>query len=467
MNKTEKYFPERYADKRHFSKKMLKVFQSSDFDPDYNSREDNEIHELREFIREPVNEWQDGAYLPDEMLDERDEILARLHKDTYQLPENPTEEDYQKWSKSQSIAMQSPEWKEWSDWIAKSREMIVVHQKLEQETRIARDIIRFFQCGRNIFEISPYLRQLLENTEVGNIRFKDFTLPYKTVYFYFGTLEGFEYPVESYEEKFGNYFANEFEFETDEEEDEFYKNKKFLLEGAFVSITRENCIDIQLCFKDPNDNFTKNINIVNDHRFPSFDFTLSFGQWDSEAMKTKYSDETTFNQSTIVFSDIWDEKAEIGEIGYEKLNSLIDKPEKCGDFEWKEYVLMDKALKLIVNCICYLNTSEKDVKLETTNQQATVIIQELEKTKKTQARNKLTQKLSKFSYSKIHLLGQNLRQYFESEGTGIELEPHWRRGHWRNQAFGTGLTDRKLIWIKPTIVRKDKGMPQKGHVYEI
>lgn len=467
MNKIDKYFPERYADKRHFAKKMLKSFKNIDFDPDYNSRDDNSIHELREFIRQPVQEWKEGAFLPDEILVERDDILARLHKDSFELPENPTKEDYEKWNDQQKKLMQSEEWKEWSAWLSKTKEMIIVHRKLEQETTISRDLIRFNQYGRNIFEISEFLRKLLENTDVGNIRFKDFTLPYKTVYFHFGTLEGFEYPVECYEEKFDAYLADDLDFETDEEEDEYYDNKKFLLEGAFVSITRDNCVDIQLCFKDPNDNFSKSINIVKDHRFPSFDFTLSFGKWDKEKRKTVYDEETTFNQSTVIFCDIWDEEATIGEIDYEKLNRLIKQPENCGEFEWKEYVLMDKALKLIVNCICYLNASEKDIKLSATNDQAAEIIEELEKTKKTQTKNKLLEKLSKFSYSKIHLLGQSLRKYFENQETGIELEPHWRRGHWRNQPFGKNLSETKLIWIKPTIVRKDKGEPKKGHVYDI
>ena len=128
---------------------------------------------------------------------------------------------------------------------------------------------------------------------------------------------------------------------------------------------------------------------------------------------------------------------------------------------------MDKALKLIVNCICYLNANEKDIKLSATNNQAAQLIEELEKTKKTQTKNKLSEKLSKFSYSKIHLLGQSLRKYFENQETGIELEPHWRRGHWRNQPFGKKLSETKLIWKKPTIVRKDKGEPQKGQVYDI
>lgn len=467
MSKIEKYFPEQYADKRHFVKKMLKVFKETDFDPDYSSSNANDIHELREFIREPIPEWKENSHLSNEMLDERDDILARLHKDSFQLPDNPTKEDIEKYGKQQVELMKKGEWKEWTNWHSKATNLIKVYRKLEQETTISRDLIRFNQNGRNIFEISEFLRELLENTEVGNIRFKDFALPYKTVYFHFGTLKDFEYPIDCYEEKFETYLAEDLNFDTDEEEDKYYENKKFLLEGAFVSITRENCVDIQLCFKDPNDDFSKNINILNDHRFPSFDFTLSFGRWDKEDSKTKYNDETTFNQSTVVFCDIWDNEATTGEIEYEKLNRLTNEPENCNEFEWQEYVLMDKALKLIVNCICYLNTIEKDIEISASQDQASEILEKLEKTKKRQARNKLTEKLTKFSYSKIHLLGQGLKKYFDNQETGIELEPHWRRGHWRNQPFGKNLSDSKLIWIKPTIVRKDKGEPKIGHIYDV
>lgn len=469
MNNKEKFFPDRYTGNRHFAKKILNLFKSTDFDPDYSKRvdEDNGIGELREFIRQPVNEWQEGSFLPDEILEERDDILSRLQKDEYELPKNPTRDDYKKWSELQKIKMQSAEWQEWTNWLSKANEMIIVHRKLEQEIIIARDYIRFNQCGRNIFEISPFLRQLLENTDVGNIRFSDFKLPYKTVYFHFGSVEGLEYPIEYYEEKFNVYLAELFSFETDEEEDEYYEKKKYLLDGAFVTATRENCIDIQLCFKDPNDSFAKSLNIVNDHRFPTFDFTLSFGKWDNDEGKTKYDEKTTFNESTVIFCDYWDEKAEIGEIEYKKLSRLTNEPEKCYDSEWKEYVLMDKALKLIVNCICYLSANEQDVELFATNEQANELLEELSKTRKKQTRNELSQKLSKFSYSRVHLLGHKLKKYLNSQRTNSEVEPHWRRGHWRNQPFGKNLSETKLIWIKPTIVKKDKGEPKKGHVYDL
>ena len=229
MQNAENYFPDRYASKRYFTQKMLKEFKEYSFDPDFmkNIDDDNELNDLREFIRQPVNEWKKDIFLPPDVLDERDDILLRLHN---KKKENkiPTK-DKIKGNESHDDIMQSSVWNEWINWLAKAKNMITAYPKLEQETKIARDYIRFYRNGRNIFEISSYLRKLLENTEVGNIRFKDFTLPYETIYFHFDPLPGLEYPIEYYEEKFDAYLAEPYDFTTDEEEDDFYDKKKYFL----------------------------------------------------------------------------------------------------------------------------------------------------------------------------------------------------------------------------------------------
>ena len=42
------------------------------------------------------------------------------------------------------------------------------------------------------------------------------------------------------------------------------------------------------------------------------------------------------------------------------------------------------------------------------------------------------------------------------EPTGIEVSPHWRKGHWRMQACGVGLSERKRILVPPVFVRQDR-----------
>lgn len=43
----------------------------------------------------------------------------------------------------------------------------------------------------------------------------------------------------------------------------------------------------------------------------------------------------------------------------------------------------------------------------------------------------------------------------ESNPTGRAMPPHWRRGHWRMQAWGPKLCFRKRVLIPPVMVRKD------------
>jgi len=47
----------------------------------------------------------------------------------------------------------------------------------------------------------------------------------------------------------------------------------------------------------------------------------------------------------------------------------------------------------------------------------------------------------------------------EHVGTHASPITHWRRGHWRNHAIGKGRSQRKLIWLQPTLVAGRKQPP--------
>ena len=44
----------------------------------------------------------------------------------------------------------------------------------------------------------------------------------------------------------------------------------------------------------------------------------------------------------------------------------------------------------------------------------------------------------------------------EVGASGSSKNPHWRRGHWRNQAFGPDLGERRACWIRPCLVNSDR-----------
>lgn len=449
-NKTDKYFPERFVKNRSHINRILKDFINADFETHA-----EDYHRLRAYIRQPVNKWHEGAYLSEELLDERDDILARLRKDDIILSEKPTKEELDIFTEQQTRKMQTTTWTEWTNWLAKSKKLLRTHPRLEEETETAKSIIDFYKSGRNIFSISPFLTNLLNHTDIGNIRFSDIKLPYDTIYLHFGSLTDVEYPIESFKHKHGN----DHQLQSDE--------RKIYLDGAFVSTLNDHSIDIKLTFADSKENYDNRVPITKDYRFPTISFILSFGEIDEEKITLKVNSEITFNESTICFSDIWDPEGEPGEIKFKAMLEAIKKPDDCYESEWEEYVLFNKSLIVIINSLCYLNFVDKDVEVFTTNDQATELIKELKNTKKAQLRNRLKDKLNKFSYSTIHYCGKQIESEYKITDTGIEVEPHWRRGHWRNQPFGSGLTDKKLIWIKPTIVRKDKGDPGIGHIYDV
>lgn len=54
------------------------------------------------------------------------------------------------------------------------------------------------------------------------------------------------------------------------------------------------------------------------------------------------------------------------------------------------------------------------------------------------------------------------------QGTGVSMTPHWRRGHWRMQACGVKLSERKKIFIRPVLINgafhTHKGMDNTEYV---
>lgn len=44
----------------------------------------------------------------------------------------------------------------------------------------------------------------------------------------------------------------------------------------------------------------------------------------------------------------------------------------------------------------------------------------------------------------------------KGEGSRSDISPHWRRGHFRAQRFGVGLSETKIIWISPVLVGFDE-----------
>lgn len=271
---------------------------------------------------------------------------------------------------------------------------------------------KFRHNGSNIFNFSRELLQLLDKTDVEDIQFQNIRHPFKEYYISFRNLD---------RDILGEYM--EFEYK---------------LDGVYISNEIDNAIILHIT------GFNENKKVKNWWYYPDFTNinTLDF-----------VKPENTVKDA---LSNL-----------YSNLNQRV--PEAEGDLipnldrTFKE---IERNIKLIINCILFLSTQEEDLTKEYPTDIPSRLTSKLSKAKTKHQREVAKAEINRNGFSKITFAKLHKSERIES-GIGSEVSPHWRRGHWRKQPFGHNLSEIKLIWIKPTIVRKDKGKPTKGHIYEV
>lgn len=136
----------------------------------------------------------------------------------------------------------------------------------------------------------------------------------------------------------------------------------------------------------------------------------------------------------------------------------------------RTYKDIERNIKLIINCILYLSSQQESLTKEYPKDIPNHLISKIKNAKTKHKKEVAIDEIKRIGFTKItfaRLEESELTTEKDGTGTGTEVSPHWRRGHWRKQPYGTNLSEIKLIWIKPTIVRKDMGSPKKGHIYEV
>jgi hypothetical protein len=132
------------------------------------------------------------------------------------------------------------------------------------------------------------------------------------------------------------------------------------------------------------------------------------------------------------------------------------------------------CLNIIVNAACFISFWPEDITEEWDGDLPAWIEEALNDTKGGRsARDRKRHAhsiLSKGDYTRIRICGKNLFQEPTdptSTGHGQSPRAHWRRGHWRRQRHGAGLTLMTPRWIRPTIVKKDNGPIVESRIYDV
>ena len=333
----------------------------------------------------------------------------------------------------------------------KDVQAIVYKQTLSRNEEMS--FLKFWEKSRQIFSFDSELTHMLSLTDIDEIPWDEIKLPFKDFYI-----------------SFGNYGQKIF-YSNDK-----FSNREFIIDGAYVRTFKGKSLifpegSILIDFTSKLVKPTYEEAIANEPKGfilaePIYEFILSgrkgstvkeaiqFGE-DNFIKHCEQLDKSNFEISKSIAK-------ENGIYGFENEQLNLYKERY---FRGKEKILL--ALPVLFNCIFYLTQYPECIVEEFQNDTLKRLLEKLNKAKNDWSKNNTLKQIKDHGYSKIKFVRSIIKKNEESISTGREVSPNWRRGHWRNQPFGQGLSLHKYIWINPTIVRKDKGHPESGHIYEI
>lgn len=313
---------------------------------------------------------------------------------------------------------------------------------MNQELSFLVDNQRLRHRGNNIFYFPEGISTLFKHTDVSEISIGNIKFPYKTFYIAFGP---------------------QLEFDIG-----FDTTKEYFFDGAYIDQIDEKVLSIRLTSARIDRDYKTQTNWF---KYPDVSFWIGL-EFDSPEDKLVNAVNGFINQALENFKKWEDIPKEVeidGEIiptnplsnesptRQRRINRIVTNAEK-----FKEIA------NLIFNAICYLTFQDKEITTSFTNNPPKTLLDKVKKAKKPREKQRIEEELKKSPFTRIKICGQSISNETtnsENNPTGKELSTHWRRGHWRNQAFGQEAKERKLIWIRPTLVRKDKGDAKQGHIY--
>lgn len=284
------------------------------------------------------------------------------------------------------------------------------------ESKLSREINYYWfyhswaKNGRNIFHFTKELLEMFDNTDVYDVPLTSLQFPYESFYLSFADLERL-YGVDT-------------------------RGSEIYIDGVMVvkDMYKKDQIDLFLCSNVPG---TKP-----DREWLTNKYAALYGDW----FRINYKENQTIKEAGFIPKFLQDKKDE--------------------ELTTGSRIFFTNIINLIINAICYITADHERPKPEWPSNTPRELLEKLKRSNSKNQSEQIKIQLQNSGFSKINFLG---REYI---GHGGELkshhpDAHWRRGHWRNQPHGVGLTGRKLIWIKPTIVNKEKGLPEKGKIYDV
>lgn len=361
--------------------------------------------------------------------------------------------------------------------------------------------------GSAVFQFNENLAEMLFNTEVTNIPVTAFRCPYKVIYIYTGNIilfpeidsryfiDGMYIISDYYEDELLNFLKNAKEhykwiIELSPEQRKIYEKRE--KEMGQYGLNIHDFLDINKAIKNIQETenklnkFRTNIehhdySYINVNGNKSYDDYLNLyviftfrikGKSVEELLPSEICNEP-FLKAEYIFATY---KSTVGEAIEQAYKHGSSKDTYIENSRSEESILnvinhpeyLNNVSKLVFNLLCYLSWKDRDVIIRYPNKK---LQDKIDNSKTGKERQRNISKAESQGYRKIHFCGFQTKypQEVLNSSNNIIIKSHWRRGHWRNQAFGPKLCNHKLLWIHPTIVNVDKftNLPIETTLYSV
>ena len=294
---------------------------------------------------------------------------------------------------------------------------------------------QFVAKGKQIFDINQNLTTLFKQTDVHDVPVQQVKTPYPCFYLYFGRQGDMPF------------------------------TEGWHVEGAYVMHWPEHKV-LQMMVTCVPDNLERSWHwaqepdpcyfmMISDEQYDK-----TFGQAMDEAYEKKVADLQREIDNPIPdrMQNVPDGRGGIKQVMVTSNSHLRAAVEKKMIEAFHE--VGHKALRLVVNSLCYLSSYPEQVERVWPELPKHVQAQVRDKSKGN--KKKMESMLEKMGYRPLHFCGLKFVQEHASIGGGSEesRRQHWRRGHWRNQPYGEGRQQYRLRWIQPMLVNRD---PESKH----
>lgn len=283
-------------------------------------------------------------------------------------------------------------------------EHLLEHNFFANETVSAQCMAQLELDGFPTYDIEPSLLEALANSDAGDMRLEDLRTPNNAYYLHWGA------------------------------QPQLLLHGKFPVEGAFV-FSHHSDWRVGLVARNTHPWLLAPERDVFQLRFPQASRALPFEAAVDLALQADLEDLKVAEQQ------------------------LAQNPERQGLLQeiraelGHNMPVLKEALRLVGNCIAYLTAYPDDSRFDWAPDTPNSLMLKMQRGGKELVRT--ASRLKSMGFIQVHRVGLDfLHSVEKSQGAGAPadahgLRPHWRRGHWRHQAYGEKLALRKLIWVRP------------------